>query len=219
VTFIPLTTDQRSDAWRAARLGRVTGSCAADMLSKNASKGEAAGRRNLRVRLVLEQLTGQSQEDLWISRDMQRGIELEPTALLAYEVETGRVVRPVGFLAHPTLMAGCSPDGVVGSFAGIVEVKVPKSATHLEYLRGGVPGDYLKQCQHNLWITGAAWCDFVSFDPRFPEELRLKITRITMDEAQRRAYELMVCLFLSEVERERLEVQGLIAGVPEGAAA
>lgn len=218
MSFVTLTAEQRTDAWRAARLGRVTGSCASDMLAKVKS-GEAAGRKNLRIRLVLEQLTGQSQEDGYVSREMQRGIELEPAAILAYEVETGLLVRPVGFLAHPSLMAGCSPDGIVGSFAGLVEAKVPNSATHLEYLRGTVPGNYLKQCQHNLWITGAPWCDFVSYDPRFPEPLRLKITRINLDEAQRLSYDLLVRMFLAEVERERNEVEGLIAGVPEGAAA
>lgn len=218
MSFLTLTAEQRTDAWRAARLGRVTGSCASDMLAK-IKTGEAAGRRNLRIRLVLEQLTGVSQEDGFVSRDMQRGIELEPAAILAYEVETGRLVRRSGFLAHPTLMAGCSPDGIIGNFAGLLEAKCPKSATHLDYLRGEVPGDYLKQCQHNLWISGAPWCDFVSYDPSFaPLGLALKITRIYMDDAQRSAYELLVRMFLGEVERERLEVERLMC-TPEGAAA
>ncbi len=213
MTFLELTPDQRSDAWRRARVGRVTGSCAAEMLAK-IKTGEAAGRRNLRTRLVLEQITGVSQEDGWQTREMGRGIELEPMALAYYEAETGLFTRRCGFLAHPDLMAGCSPDAQVAGYTGIVEVKCPNSATHLEYLRGTVPGDYLKQCQHNLWISGAAWCDFVSFDPRFPAGAQIKITRLTMDEAQRAAYNLLVRLFLTEVERERLEVEAIVAGTP-----
>jgi predicted phage-related endonuclease len=203
-----LTMPQRSPEWYAARLGRLTGSCADAMLATIKS-GEAAGRRNLRVRLMLERVTGVSQEDQFVSKDMQRGIDEEDAAFRAYEVETGEVARRSGFLMHPTLMAGCSLDGEVDNYQGIIELKVPKSATHLEYLRGEVPLGYLRQCQHNLWMSGAAWCDFVSYDPRFPEGLRLKITRIMMDDKQRAAYELAVRLFLGEVDREVAEVEAL----------
>jgi predicted phage-related endonuclease len=209
-----LTMPQRSPEWYAARLGRLTGSCAGAMLA-TVKNGEAAGRRNLRVRLMLERVTGQSQEDAFVSKDMQRGIDEEENAFRAYEAETGNVARRSGFLSHPSLMAGCSLDGEVDGYQGILELKVPKSATHLEYLRGDVPLEYLRQCQHNLWLSEASWCDFVSYDPRFPEGLRLKITRITMDDAQRRAYELVVRMFLTEVEREVAEVEAL-ARVAQG---
>ena len=207
MSFVVATTDQRSDAWRTARLGRLTGSCAADMLATLKGGKEAAGRRNLRIRLVLERLTGEPQEDGYQSKDMTRGIEVEGDAFAAYEALTGHLARRVGFLAHPELMAGCSPDAEVGGFQGIVELKCPKSATHLGYLRSrDVPDEYLKQCQHNLWITGAPWCDFVSFDPRFPPALRLLITRVTLSDAERKAYELLVRMFLAEVDREYAEV-------------
>jgi predicted phage-related endonuclease len=206
-----LTMPQRSPEWIAARLGRVTGSTADAMLAQGKGKAESAGRRNLRVRLALERLMGVSQEDVYQSRDMLRGIELEDEAFRAYEAETGNVARKSGFLAHPTLLAGCSLDAEVDHFAGIVELKVPKSATHLEYLRGGVPLNYLRQVQHNLWISGAQWADFVSYDPRFPEGLRLKITRITMSDAERTAYELLVRLFLGEVDRELADVRTMAA--------
>lgn len=204
-----LTMPQRSPEWFAARLGRLTGSCANDMLAVNKTKGEAAGRRNLRVRLMLERVTGLTQEDVPLTKDMQRGIELEEAAFREYEAETGNLARRSGFLLHPTLMAGCSLDGAVDNYHGIIELKVPKSATHLEYLRGDVPLEYLRQCQHNLWMSEASWCDFVSYDPRFPEGLRLKITRITMSETERKAYELVVRLFLGEVDREVAEVEAM----------
>jgi predicted phage-related endonuclease len=206
VNAIALSSDQRSDAWRQARIGRVTGSRASDMLAKVKS-GEAAGRRNLRVQLVLERLTGVPQEDGFQSKDMARGTEMEAEAFAAYEALTGNLTRRAGFLGHPELMAGCSVDGEIGNFAGIVELKVPKSATHLGYLRSRqVPDDYLKQVQHCLWITGAAWCDFVSYDPRFPDGLQLLITRVTMPDDERAAYELLVRQFLREVDDEFAEV-------------
>ena len=139
---------------------------------------------------------------------MQRGIDLEPAAFAAYEAATGHVAHQVGFLAHPTLPAGCSPDGQVRSFEGILELKCPKSATHLGYLRAQkVPTDYLRQITHNLWITGASWCDFVSFDDRFPLPLQLVCLRVVRSDVDLAAYELAARLFLDEVERDHAELR------------
>jgi hypothetical protein len=209
-----ICSDQRSDAWYQARIGKLTGSCAADMLAKIKS-GEAAARRDLRMRLVCERLTNQSQEDCYISPAMQHGIDKEAEAFAAYEAVTATMVHRVGFIAHDALEAGCSPDGYIGAFDGLLEVKCPKSATHLKYLRGGnVPPDYLPQILHNLWITGAQWCDFVSFDDRFPAHLQLLRVRVERVEAEIQAYELAARMFLTEVEKEIasvLELAGAVA--------
>lgn len=204
--MIVLTTDQRTPEWHAARLGRLTGSCAGDMLAK-IKTGEAAARRDLRTRLVCERLTGESQEDAFVSKDMQRGIDKESDAFAAYEALTGEMARPCGFLAHDTLMAGCSPDGDVGAFAGLLELKCPKAATHLRYLRAqAVPADYLPQITHNLWITGAAWCDFVSFDDRFPAEHQVFRVRVRAADLDLAGYETAARAFLAEVEQELLSL-------------
>lgn len=202
---------QRSPEWFALRCGRVTGTAAADMVATIKS-GEAAARRDLRTRLVCERITGMAHDDGgYQSPEMKWGTEHEREARYHYEAVTGELVRPVGFVTHDDLAAGCSPDGIIGSFDGLLEVKCPKSATHLRNLRTrAVPADYRSQVQHNLWITGAAWCDFVSFDPRFPPGLRLTITRVTMSEQERRAYELLVRMFLTEVDREYAEVAQLV---------
>jgi hypothetical protein len=84
---------------------------------------------------------------------------------------------------------------------GLLEIKCPSATTHLEYLQAGaLPEAYLPQVTHNLWITGAAWCDFVSFDDRFPPALQLVIVRVQRDEAALRSYELMARMFLREVD-------------------
>lgn len=211
--MIRLTDDQRSDAWRLARCGRVTSSRVADMMATlKDGKKEAAGRRNYRIQLVLERLTGQPQENGYVSPDMQRGTDMEPEAFGAYEAQTGNLALPVGFVAHDTLMAGCSPDGQVDNFTGLIELKVCKSATHLDYLRSKtIPGEYLKQIQHQLFVTGAQWCDFTSYDPRFAESLRLQITRVWAKDLDLAAHELNVRLFLSEVEKEVEEVKRMAA--------
>lgn len=195
---------QRSPEWHAVRCGRLCGSRAADMMATFKSGGEAAARRNLRVQLVLERITGRSQDRGFVNAAMQDGIDREPDALALYEATmTDRAVMPVGFVAHDSLLAGCSPDGVIGDFEGLVEAKCPIPATHLDYLRTGVvPQDYLKQIVHNLWITGAQWCDWISFHPEFPEHLQLKLVRVPRDEKAIEDYEAKARAFLVEVERE-----------------
>lgn len=207
--FRVIDAEQRSPEWFAARLGRLTGSRAGDMLATIKS-GESAARRDLRMQLVCERLTGQLQEDGFINAVMQRGIELEPVAFAAYEGVTGNLVHRSGFLADVRHLAGCSLDGHVGDFEGIVELKCPKSATHLKYLRAGVvPTEHLPQILHNLWITGAAWCDFVSFDDRFPVNLQLFRVRVERDAQAIADYESKALAFLAEVENETAAVATL----------
>lgn len=172
--------------------------------------GEAAARRDLRVQLVCERLTGQSQEDAYVNAAMQRGIDKEADAFLAYEAVYGELAEPIGFVAHDELMAGCSPDGLVGA-NGLLELKCPKTATHLGYLKAGkAPSSYLPQIMHSLWITGAEWCDFVSFDDRLPAGLQLVRYRVTRSDVDLAAYELTVRAFLAEVDKEVADLQARI---------
>jgi hypothetical protein len=212
VTGLVHDVEQRSDAWAALRLGRLCASRSSDMMAV-IGKGEAASRRHLRTQLVLERLTGKSQENGYVSPAMLQGIEREADALAKYEAVTGIVVQKVGFISHPTLMAGGSPDGVVGDFVGLVEAKAPLPATHLEYLKTGkVPDSYMKQVVHLLWLTGAEWCDWFSYGPEFPDTLQVKVVRVTRNEADIAAYELCVRQFLGEVDRE-LDALASLAGV------
>lgn len=165
--------------------------------------GEAAARRDLRMQLVCERLTGVSQDDGFVNAAMQRGIDAEPLACAAYEALTGELVQRSGFLAHRELLAGCSLDGHIGDFDGIVEFKCAKSATHLRWLRAGVlPPEHRPQILHNLFITGAAWCDFLSFDDRFPPALQTFLVRVPREPIEILAYEKVVRAFLAEVDAE-----------------
>lgn len=200
---------QRSEAWHALRCGRFCASDAADMLAK-IKTGEAAARRDLRLRLVVERLTGHSQDDGYLNAAIQRGIDKEPDARRAYEALTGNLVSEVGFVSHDTLKAGASPDGTIDTLITLVEIKTPKSATHLGYLRAGtVPTAYLPQLTHQLWITGAEAVDFFSWDDRMPEGLQTFLVRFHRAEADLAAYELAARLFLDECDREHAAVAAL----------
>lgn len=204
-----LELEQRTPEWHAARLGRV-GSSDVDAMLATIKSGEAAARRDLRVRLVCERLTGRVPEAGYVNAEMQRGIEMEPIARAVYEAETGVMVQAIGYVQHDELLAGYSPDGFVGS-DGLVEIKCPKTATHLKYLRGEerVPLDYIGQCQHALWITGRAWIDFVSFDDRLPDALAFYRVRLTRDDAMVDAYDASIRTFLSSVDTEMEALQTL----------
>lgn len=211
VKFTVMDCDQRSEMWYAARAGRATGSRAADILAR-IKTGEAAARRDYRVQLAIERLTGRPVEDGYVSKEMLRGIELEPAAFAAYEAHSGNIARKTGFLMAADHLVGCSLDGDVENFAGIVEVKCPKSATHVAYLKGNrVPSDYVPQLTHNLWVSGAEWADFVSFDDRFVAELQFFCVRMYREEEAIAAYAAAALCFLDEVDRETEALNALAA--------
>lgn len=204
---------QRSDEWFALRLGKLTGSCAKDMLATIKS-GEAAGRRNLRVRLMLERITGKSQEDSYTNAAMQRGIDCEPLALAAFEMRTGLLAMACGFVSLDGLPVGCSPDGYCGEWADLVSLKCPNSATHLGYIQnGGMPSEYVPQMLHELWVTGAQRYHFLSFDDRFPEELHTFYVCVERDEQAVLDYADKAKAFLQDVDREVASVRGLMERV------
>ena len=171
---------------------------------------EAAARRDLRLRLVTEILTGEPQEDVFVNAVLQRGVDGEPLARGAYEAFSGHLVQESGFLSADEMAVGCSLDGHVGNFEGIVEIKCPKSATHLRWLRqDGVPFEHMPQITHNLWISGAAWCDFVSWDDRFPPELSLLVRRVCAADLDIDGYARKAAAFLEEVQTEVAALRGL----------
>lgn len=192
--------EQRSEEWRYLRCGKVTASEIANILAK-VKKGEPAGRVNYRAQIIAEVLTHTPQDSGYVSPAMQWGIDQEPFARAAYEVERNAIIDSVGFAMHPQIENfGCSPDGFVGE-DGLVQFKCPNTATHIEYLlRGEVPADYQPQMLAEMAVTGRAWCDFVSFDPRLPQEYQLFIVRFQRDEARIRELESAVDDFLAEVK-------------------
>jgi predicted phage-related endonuclease len=200
--FTICEAEQRSPLWFQARAGRLTGSRASDMLASIKS-GEAAARRDLRTQLVVERLTGQPQEDSYINAAMQWGIDHEPDAFAAYEAYSGNLVRRTGFLMGTEHLVGCSLDGDVEDFTGIVEIKCPKSATHYTYIKAkDLPSNHRPQILHNLWVSGAEWCDFVSYDPRYPAPFRLVVVRVPRVDLEILAYEKCAVKFLAEVDAE-----------------
>lgn len=205
--FVEITAEQRSPAWFAARAGKVTASRASDFLAKTKT-GYSTSRKNYLTQLVAERLTGQPQEDGYVSPAMVRGMELEPAAFSAYEALTGEMPSRVGFLQHVELPIGTSPDGVIGDYDGLLELKVPNPATHIGYLKAGtLPTDYLPQVMHHLLVSGAAYVDFMSYGPNFPDHLQTFLVRVYRSDVDLTGYETQLRVFLDEVEQELAVLQ------------
>ena len=189
--------DQRTEEWFAERLGHASASRFKDILAKTKS-GPSASRKNYATQLVCEILTGK-REETYVNAAMQRGTDIEPMARMAYESRTGEIVQEAGFLKHALLRAGASPDGLIGEDGGM-EIKCPNTATHIETLLDGMPAEHKAQIQGAMWITGRAFWDFVSYDDRLPEEMRLYVERVFRDDVYIAALAREVETFIGEVD-------------------
>ncbi len=199
---------QGSPEWRALRCGKVTASRVADVVAKTKS-GYSASRANYLAQLIAERLTGSPAES-YTNAAMQHGVDTEPEARAAYEFYQGVMVEQVAFVPHPKIdQAGASPDGLVGA-DGLVEIKCPNTATHLETLLGqAVPAKYADQMQFQMACTGRKWCDFVSYDPRMPEHMRLFIRRVARDDKRITDLETEIAGFLLEMAVKLSELNSI----------
>ena len=164
--------EQGSEDWRKIRCGKITASRVEDILA------EKAGRKNYIAELVCERLTGEPSENGYVSKEMQWGTDHEAEARTIYEFSRNVSVRTVGFAVHDDLpWAGASPDGVIGE-DGMVEIKCPNTATHIEMLRTGkIPLKYIAQMQWSMECADRQWCDYVSYNPRIKRESLVMVVR------------------------------------------
>lgn len=190
---------QRTDEWYSAKLGKV----GASRLGAVCAKGTGTTRKNYMMDLLIQRLTGEYTEN-YTSSEMDRGTILEPEARSFYEITTGNVVMETGFHDHPTIkMSGASPDGLIG-FDGGLEIKCPNTATHLKYLMTNkIDTGYIYQMQWGMDCTGREWWDFVSYDNRLPDNLKIYIQRFPRDED-------MIKFLREEVEKFNEELEDLI---------
>lgn len=176
--------DQNTTEWREARAGKITASRMCDVMAFGKRDGKPLkSRQDYIGDIVAELLTGEPKEQVK-AKPLDWGHDVEAAARAAYEAETGEIVQQVGFMVHPLLpYIGCSPDGLIGG-DGQMQIKCPNNpAVHIATLRDGMPEEHIAQVQGEMFVTGRAWSDFVSFDPRMPEHLRLYRQRIKRDEA------------------------------------
>lgn len=163
--MIHLPVKQGSQEWLKARLGIPTASGFSKLLTKTGKASTQAGK--YMHELLAEFFIGEPMDSV-ASGFMSRGTQLEASARKRYEYEREVDVVLCGLCLRDDRMAGASPDALVGD-DGLLEIKVPAAATHIDYLLGGLEGEYWAQCQGQLYVTGRAWVDLVAYNPALPQ--------------------------------------------------
>lgn len=197
---------QGTEEWFRLRSGKVTASGLADALAirkVNPNKGESTeARKGYLAEIVAETLSGEPDMEGYISQSMKDGNEYEPFARAAYEVKYDISVEKVGFVIHPTIERfGASPDGLMVALGGGLELKCPKTKTHIKYLQAGIlPPAYEPQVMGGIACCELDWWDFGSFSMKTKPQFQLMKVRVYRDEARIKEIEDGVRSFLQEVD-------------------
>ena len=160
---------QGTDEWLAARCGLLTASTIGQLITTKTLKvASNPASRALVWTLVAERITGRV-EPTRPSWAMERGRFEEPFARDLYAAHYAPVDQ-VGLmiLDEPGIRLGYSPDGLVGD-DGLIEIKSRDPKTHVEtILSDTVPAENMAQIQTGLYVSGRAWCDYISFSSGMP---------------------------------------------------
>lgn len=190
---------QGDGTWWSMRLGKLTGSRMAPAMNFLKSGKESSERENLRYEVVAERITD-TFADKYVTTEMQWGTEQEASAKERFESVTGLIVTDAPFLDHPKIpFLGCSPDGFV-SDGCLIEVKAPKSKTHMKWVANQVvPPEHKPQMILQSACTGKdVW--FVSYDPRMGEGRDLFIKKFKPTPEEIAEVEKAAEKFLAECE-------------------
>lgn len=165
--MIELDVEQGSPEWLQARIGLPTTSEFDQIITP--SKGEySASAKPYMLRLLVERLTGQAPDSLDGLPAVQRGTVLEPSAVSAYEMETGLTTRQCGLILTNDRRFGASPDRLIVGDAGGVEFKCPSSVKHLGYWIDGFKNEYKCQRMGQMLVAELDYVDMVSYHPSLP---------------------------------------------------
>lgn len=160
--------EQRSDEWFEMRRGRFTAYDIVRLLGKEGLKTTTQSIDTYAFEKAVEIVFGlDEEEDTFVSKDMLRGIELEPLAFEKFKylkaLEFINVEKCVFFPYGDN--AGASPDGLVGEDA-ILEIKCPKRNKFLRYVANGaeeIDSKYYAQMQMQMLCTNSNKCHFLNY--------------------------------------------------------
>jgi hypothetical protein len=164
-------TPEQKAAWLRDKIGKLSASCMADAMDFTKAGKPGARRIALIRRLIAERMIGDNVENVPPTARMLRGLELEPQGKGEYELRTGNVLIPCGFVEHPAIPDfGATSDALVVLPHGRAtwEMKAPDTTTHIEYMEAGneVPERYVPQVLAQCACNQVEHVVFVSYDPR-----------------------------------------------------
>lgn len=156
---------QGSDEWKAARLGRYTGSNAYKLLSSFGAHDAA------------KQLDSKFTGNFYT----KRGHLLEDEAIELYENIKHTIVSHTGFVTnddYPDCLY--SPDGLTENV--VVEVKCFGEKPHMAIYNGVIPLKILAQIHFGMLITGKTHGHLVIYNPKLATKLAYKIIDVPYDQ-------------------------------------
>lgn len=200
-----LSQEQRTEEWYKNRAGKFTGSRFVDLFARDLKGNPLKAYTDLINQVVVERLTNDYIDNGMDSYALKWGREVEPFGRDAYCFYTGEKVIEASFINHPIYeFVGASPDGRIGKNGGL-ELKCPKDPKiHIERFNSGMnEKEFMPQVQGCIWCCDAEYWDWVSFDPRMPDYMRLYIQRVWRNDAYIKKLESAVLRAEGEV-REQL---------------
>lgn len=174
--------EQRSEAWRLERAGKLTASRFHDILAVKKDGKPTAAREKCKREIVFERLAATARHEIG-GQALRWGTDVELYGKEAFQLETGLMLVESPFLTHPQYpFIGCSPDALIGTDGGY-ESKCPMDeGVHIETWLTGMPEEHVPQVQGSMFVTGRQWWEFISFDPRMAARFQLYHQRIERDE-------------------------------------
>ena len=158
--------EQGSEEWFEIRRGKMTASHA------NTIKANGKGLDTYCIDKAVEVFSEEREEHI-SNVHTRRGNELEPIAKAYYEERKGVEVKEIGFAEYNDYV-GVSPDGLVGD-DGLIEIKCPAGKGYLYALLGSdIKPEYYDQMQMQMLVMNREWCDFVQFNPNFPNPMLVR---------------------------------------------
>ncbi len=139
---------QKTSEWLELRYGKIGGSNASGLFVKSDN-------------LLDELLAAKCEDfDLWgtddyVSKDMERGNELEPLARERLSEYTGISFKECGWLqCEENELVGISPDGISEDETICCEIKCTAAKAHLQTIKeNDIPLDNIKQCLHYFTVN------------------------------------------------------------------
>lgn len=182
------------------RLGYFTASEFVKLLTKGQKVAKNDTSRQYIERKAIERITGMSiQEDISFVKAIQRGIELEPNLIAAYEARFGKL-EFTGFnqkrCVDEKYNTSALPDGLRTDRP--IEGKCPELKNHIDNLDYAHNLEWFIDNRYEYWVQGQVqiWCasvemkinykcfDFVSYceHPKLKEENQLLVVTIPRDD-------------------------------------
>lgn len=189
----------RSHEWYKIRIGKFTASNFPNLVAKPADKNAIISKSAMNcIEKAAAQLFYNRYHERPDSDATRWGINNENRAIQLFSEKTGLKVNEMGFIEHRTIKdVGATPDTQVIDSNNpekliIAQIKCPYNGEyHKDYLKKIVDTQSLKnkkseyywQIQGEMWVTGAEYSYFVSYDPRvYNEEDKLHFIKVFRDE-------------------------------------